>query len=57
MVERRKELDRRYHHKAKMMKLKRKLKNAQGEERTQILAKIKRISPYWTEPAAAPANS
>jgi hypothetical protein len=51
MVERRTELDRRYHRKDKMRKLKRKLTEAKGEERTKILAKIHALSPFWTEPA------
>ena len=45
MVERRVELDRRYHRKEKMRKLKRKLAEAKGEDRTKILAKIKALSP------------
>jgi hypothetical protein len=49
MVERRIELDRRYHRKAKMMKLKKKLGTATGEVRDKILYKIKRLSPFWTE--------
>jgi hypothetical protein len=61
MVERRIELDRRYARKAKMMKLKKKLATAAGPDRDLVLAKIKRLSPWWTEasltqgkPAAAP---
>lgn len=50
-VERRIELDRRYHRKVKMRKLKAKLETATGEARDKILYKIKRLSPYWTEPA------
>ena len=50
MVERRIELDRRYHRKEKMRKLKRKLTEAKGEERAKILGKIKALSPFWTEP-------
>lgn len=49
MVERRIELDRRYHRKAKMRKLKAKLVSATGEDREKILYKIKRLSPFWTE--------
>jgi hypothetical protein len=65
MVERRIELDRRYHRKKKMAKLKAKLKaGATGPDREKILYKIKRLSPQWTEasltqgdtPAAAPAE-
>ncbi len=63
MVERRIELDRRYHRKEKMRKLKAKLQTATGADRDKILYKIKRLSPFWTEasltqtqaaPAAAP---
>lgn len=69
MVERRIELDRRYHRKKKMTKLKAKLAaGATGADREKILYKIKRLSPWWTEagsqpkpaaeakPAAAPAE-
>jgi hypothetical protein len=51
MVERRQELDRRYHRKKKMRKLKRKLATAQGSERERILYKLHALSPMWTEPA------
>ena len=50
MVERRMELDRRYHRKEKMRKLKRKLAEAKGEAREKILGKIHALSPLWTEP-------
>ena len=50
MVERRIELDRRYHRKKKMAKLKAKLEEATGEAREKLLYKIKRLSPFWTEP-------
>ena len=50
MVERRIELDRRYHRKEKMRKLKAKLQTATGADRDKILYKIKRLSPFWTEP-------
>ena len=50
MVERRKELDRRYHRKKKMAKLKVKLETVTGEARDKIIYKIKRLSPFWTEP-------
>ena len=50
MVERRIELDRRYTRKKKMNKLKAKLETAQGEEREKVLYKIRRLSPWWTEP-------
>jgi len=54
MVERRKELDARYHRKKKMTKLKAKLAAAKdGRERETILKKIHRISPWWAEPKAA----
>jgi hypothetical protein len=52
MVERRKELDFRYTRKKKMKKLKAKLA-APGADREKILYKIKRLSPFWTEEAAA----
>jgi hypothetical protein len=51
MVERRQELDRRYHRKKKMRKLKRKLAAAQGSDRDKLLYKIHSLSPFWTEPA------
>ena len=50
-VERQIELGRRYHRKKKMAKLKAKLETATGEARDKILYKIKRLSPFWTEPA------
>jgi len=55
MVERRIELDRRYTRKKKMKKLKAKLESASGVERDKVLYKIRRLSPFWTEPAAAEA--
>ena len=55
MVERRIELDRRYTRKKKMKKLKAKLESATGAERDKVLYKIRRLSPFWTEPAAADA--
>jgi hypothetical protein len=51
MVERRIELDRRYHRKKKMRLLKAKLLTASGEDREKLLYKIKRLSPFWTEEA------
>lgn len=57
MVERRIELDRRYTRKKKMKKLKAKLKEASGEAREKVLYKIKRLSPFWTEPGTAPVAS
>jgi hypothetical protein len=50
MVERRIELDRRYTRKKKMKKLKAKLTSATGEAREKLLYKIRRLSPFWTEP-------
>jgi hypothetical protein len=51
MVERRIELDRRYHRKAKLRKLKTKLAAAKTDgDREKVLTKIRRISPFWTEP-------
>lgn len=55
MVERRIELDRRYVRKKKMKKLKAKLETATGAEREKLLYKMKRLSPFWTEPAAEKA--
>ena len=52
MVERRSELNRRYHRKQKMGKLKARLATAKsGGERETILKKIRILSPWWTEPA------
>ncbi|MEI7684066.1 MAG: DUF6800 family protein [Planctomycetota bacterium] len=52
MVERRIELRRRRTRGAKLDKYKVKLASAKdGKERDDILAKIHRISPWWTEPA------
>jgi hypothetical protein len=52
MVERRKELDRRYHRKKKIHKLKRKLAEAKDENaRNEVMRKILLLSPEWTEPA------
>jgi hypothetical protein len=54
MVERRIELNRRYGRKRKMAKLKAKLAAAKdNREREQILQKIRRLSPWWTEPETA----
>jgi hypothetical protein len=58
MVERRKELNQRYHRKKKMTKLKAKLVAAKDDKaREAVLGKIKMLSPFWTEAslAAAPA--
>jgi indole-3-glycerol phosphate synthase len=48
MVERRRELNARYTKKRKMNKLKAKLK-APGADRATLIAKIKKMSPWWTE--------
>jgi hypothetical protein len=51
MVERRIELDRRYHRKEKVRKLKRKLAAAKTDgDREKILHKIRALSPFWTPP-------
>ena len=56
MVERRVELNRRYHRKKKLAKLKAKLASAKdGRERDTILRRIHILSPWWKEPAAAKA--
>ena len=56
MVERRIELNRRYHRKKKMAKLKAKLAAAKdSHKREEILKKIHALSPWWTEPQAAKA--
>ena len=53
MVERKKELKRRYHRKAKMTKLKAKLAAAKdSREKELILQKIRILSPWWAEPVA-----
>ena len=54
MVERRTELNRRYHRKQKLNKLKAKLANAKDQrEKDKIIEKIRRISPWW-QPQAQP---
>jgi hypothetical protein len=54
MVERRSELNRRYHRKKKLFKLKAKLAHAKDErERETVLRKIHLLSPDWQEPQAA----
>jgi hypothetical protein len=50
-IERQIELGRRYHRKKKMDKLKVKLETATGADRDKVLYKIRRLSPFWTEPA------
>jgi hypothetical protein len=53
MVERRTELNRRYHRKQKLAKLKSRLAAAKNNaEREAILKKIHILSPWWREPAA-----
>ena len=54
-VERQIELGRRYHRKKKMAKLKAKLETTTGADRDKVLYKIRRLSPWWTEPAKEPA--
>ena len=52
MVERRTELNRRYHRKKKLAKLKARLAAAKdSREKEAILKKIHVISPWWQEPA------
>jgi hypothetical protein len=52
MVERRSELNRRYHRKKKLAKLKTRLADAKNNsEREAILKKIRILSPWWQEPA------
>jgi hypothetical protein len=53
MVERRTELNRRYHRKKKLAKLKDRLAAAKSNhEKETILKKIRVLSPWWQEPAA-----
>ena len=57
MVERRIELDRRYHRKKKMKKLKTRLATTKDEKvRETTLLKIKKLSPFWTEESAKAGN-
>ena len=52
MVERRSELNRRYHRQQKMRKLKARLAAAKdGREKEAVLKKIHILSPWWAEPA------
>jgi hypothetical protein len=52
MVEKKSELKRRRHRRAKMFKLKARLAAAKdGRERETIIKKIHRLSPFWTESA------
>ena len=54
MVERRSELNRRYHRKKKMRKLKTKLAKSTSEaDKQTIVAKIQRLSPEWKPAPAA----
>jgi hypothetical protein len=56
MVERRSELNRRYHRKQKLRKLKTKLAKAKdGREKENIMKKIHLISPWWHDSAPAKA--
>ena len=58
MVERRTELNRRYHRKQKLNKLKAKLANAKDQrEKDKVLEKIRRISPWWQPAARASLRS
>lgn len=58
MIERQTELKHRYHRKKKMAKLKAKLTGGDlgGEARTLVLAKIKKLSPTWTEASLKPID-
>jgi hypothetical protein len=54
MVERRIELNRRYHRKKKLRKLKTRLARAKdGRDKENVLRKIHILSPWWKEPAKA----
>lgn len=56
MVERRSELKRRYHRKAKLRKLKTRLAQAKSDgDRSKYLTKIKMLSPFWSPADAAAA--
>jgi hypothetical protein len=56
MVERRIELNRRYHRKQKLRKLKARLATAKdGREKDNILRKIRILSPWWTPPETSKA--
>ncbi len=53
MVERKSELKRRYHRKAKLTKLKTKLARAkEPRAREELVKKIRILSPFWREPVA-----
>jgi hypothetical protein len=54
MGERKTELKRRRHRRQKMLKLKGKLVTAKdARDREQIIKRIQRVNPMWTEPAKA----
>lgn len=54
MVERRTELNRFYHRKKKMRKLKAKLAQAkEPAERDKLIGRILTLSPFWTPPQTA----
>lgn len=51
MVERRSELNRRYHRKHKLRKLKSRLATAkEGREKDNVMRKIHLLSPFWKQP-------
>jgi len=54
MVERKRELNRHYQRRGKLLKLRNRLARAKSEtERADVIAKIKRVSRGWTEPPTA----
>jgi uncharacterized protein DUF6800 len=58
MVERKKELKRRYHRKGKLRKLKDKLAATKDSvKKEQIIKKIHLLSPWWTAPKPAGKES
>jgi hypothetical protein len=55
-IERKSELKRRQHRRAKIRKLREKLAKARNPHEQQlIVAKIRKISPFWHPPGEAPA--
>jgi hypothetical protein len=58
VIERQTELKRRYHRKKKMAKLKLKLTGGDlgTDARAAVLAKIKKLSPTWTEASLTPVD-
>jgi len=55
-VERKSELKRRQHRRAKVRKLRAKMAKAKNPHEQQlIVAKIKKISPFWHSPGEVPA--